>query len=59
MGVVFCQAWSESQLTVLMGYFRLFQQMLDAIRHIMENIEDSTLVPMHCACNTIQLLRRF
>jgi len=41
----------------------LSQQMLDAIKHITDDIvsfqEDSALVHMHCACNTVQLLRRF
>jgi len=55
MGVVFRQAWSKSQWTVLMG---LPQQMLDAIKHITDDNffffqEDSTQV--HCAYNTIQL----
>jgi len=52
MGVVLCQAWSESQWTVLLS-----QQMLDAIKHITDdNVlfqEDSAQV--HCVCNTIQL----
>ena len=36
MGVVFHQAWSKSQWTVLMGYL-LPQQMLDAIKHITDD----------------------
>jgi len=36
--------------------------MLDAIKHITDDNyffqEDSTLMHMHCACNTVQLLQR-
>jgi len=36
--------------------------MSDAIKHIRDDIfffqEDSALVNMHCACNTVQLLQR-
>jgi len=42
MGVVFHQAWSESQWTVLLRYLNnilLSQQMLDAIKHV-----DNTIV---------------
>jgi len=42
-----------------MAYILLTQQMLDAIKHITDDIflfqEDSALVHMHCACNTVQL----
>jgi len=48
MGVVLRQAWSKSQWTVLMGYILLPRQMLDAIKHITDDIfffkEDSTQV---------------
>jgi len=40
MGVVFYQVWSESQWTVLLRYLintLLSQQMLDAIKHIVDN----------------------
>jgi len=40
MGVVFHQVWSESQWTVLMIYLintLLSQQMLDAIKHVVDN----------------------
>jgi len=40
MGVVFHQVWSESQWTVLLRYLintLLSQQMLDAIKHIVDN----------------------
>ena len=39
----------------------LSQEMLDAAKHIRDNIfffqEDSALLHMHCACNTVQVLR--
>jgi len=41
MGVVFHQVWSESQWTVLLRYLintLLSQQMLDAIKHVVDNI---------------------
>jgi len=57
MGVVLRQAWSKSQWTILMGYRTLNKLMLDAIKHITDNIlffqEDSAQV--HCACTTVQL----
>jgi len=40
MGVVFHQVWSESQWTVLLRYLintLLSQQMLDAIKHVVDN----------------------
>ena len=40
MGVVFYQVWSESQWTVLLRYLintLLSQQMLDAIKHVVDN----------------------
>jgi len=37
MGVVLREAWSESQWTELMGIL-LSQQMLDAIKHITDDI---------------------
>jgi len=40
----------------------MLDTMLDAIKHIADEFfffqEDCALVHMHCACNTVQLLRR-
>jgi len=58
--------WRPSDTTTglhgqVMGYLTI-STMLDAIKHITyDNFffqEDSTVVHMHCACNTVQLLRR-
>jgi len=59
MGVVLRQAWSESQWTV--WDILLSQRILDATKHIKDDNffqEDSALVHMHCACNTVQLCSR-
>jgi len=58
--VVFQYGVKHGVWTVLMAY--LTQQMLDSIKHITDDIyffqEDSALVHMQRACNTVQLLRR-
>jgi len=38
MGVVVRQAWSKSQWTVLMGYFTISTKLLNAIKHITDDI---------------------
>jgi len=56
------QAWSESQWTVLMGYRTISTNVRRYHTHHRWHFflfqEDSALVHMHCACNTVQLLRR-
>jgi len=62
MGVVFRQAWTESQWTVLMGYHTISTNVRCYQAHHRDRWqffcfqEDSALVHMHCACNTVQLL---
>jgi len=60
MGVVFRQAWSGSQWTVLMGYLTISTNVrryqTHHKLHFVSFQEDSALV--HCACNTVQLLQR-
>jgi len=61
MGVVLRRAWSESQWTVLMGYLTISTNVRRYQTHHRWHFfcqEDSALVRMHCACNTVQLLRR-
>ena len=55
MGVVLRQAWSKSQWTV--WDILLSQQMLDAIKHITDDIFffQEVSAHVHCVCNTIQL----
>jgi len=60
MGVVFRQAWSESQRMVLMGYLTISTNIRRYQTHHRWHFlfqDDSALVRMHCVCNTVQLLR--